>query len=676
MSATGGPDRRGRHSSADDGAAGAFHPRAYEAMAFDPRSFEAGARRDMAPGHEAPRYEPSRYEPNRFAVPQPRIQPVSTSRADLPRHSFEAAERPTGGLRPSRVLDRFPDETGPLVEPEWWAHGCSDAPAGQLSARHGRDDRPADQPPQHFSDTEHPSAPLPPRPAGVWDRLHPRQDVPADDETIASPLLPGPHAGRHAEDSDDVTDAHDLDPAMWDDHDHTGGLDVIGAHVEDHGRRRGLFRRRRAAERHDGEHFEHDADVDADLDYAHDADHRSGRHVDEHHDDLRDDDLHDHDLYDHDQDVRDHDLHDDLHDDEIPIAPYDRRSGRRHRRRRPWAVIVSLLVLAGLVVGIVVGGQALLGLIDPSSRDYAGQGSGEVEVRVKDGDTLSDIARTLVDAGVIASIGPFIDAAETDPAAMGIQPGVYGLREKMSGQAALDRLLDPVARLVSRVTVPEGLTAAATLARLADATGVPVEELQAAATADPAAFGLPAWTNGSLEGFLFPATYDFEPETPAVEMLRAMVARANQAFTELQIPADRLQEVLTEASIVQAEAASPEDMAKVARVLENRIAIDMPLQLDTTVNYANGKSGITTTAEDRANPSPYNTYVHSGLPPGPISNPGEVALQAALAPADGNWLFFVVVDPDTGETRFAATAEEHAANVEIFRQWLRENPEG
>jgi UPF0755 protein len=117
-------------------------------------------------------------------------------------------------------------------------------------------------------------------------------------------------------------------------------------------------------------------------------------------------------------------------------------------------------------------------------------------------------------------------------------------------------------------------------------------------------------------------------------------------------------------------------MAKVARVLENRIAIDMPLQLDTTVNYANGKSGITTTAEDRANPSPYNTYVHAGLPPGPISNPGEEALSAALSPADGNWLFFVVVNPDTGETRFAATAEEHQQNVLLFQQWLRENPGG
>jgi UPF0755 protein len=117
-------------------------------------------------------------------------------------------------------------------------------------------------------------------------------------------------------------------------------------------------------------------------------------------------------------------------------------------------------------------------------------------------------------------------------------------------------------------------------------------------------------------------------------------------------------------------------MAKVARVLENRLADGMPLQLDTTVNYANGKGGITTTATDRDNPSPYNTYVHAGLPPGAIDNPGEDALRAVLSPAEGEWRFFVVVDPDTGDTRFAVTGEEHQQNVVLFQQWLRDHPGG
>jgi uncharacterized YceG family protein len=336
---------------------------------------------------------------------------------------------------------------------------------------------------------------------------------------------------------------------------------------------------------------------------------------------------------------------------------------------------VSLLVLAGLVVGIVLGGQRLIELIDPTAQDYTGQGSGEVQIRVQDGDTLSDIARTLVTAGVIASVGPFVDAAETNAAAVGIQPGVYGMRLQMSGQAALDLLLDPASRLLTRVTLPEGLTVGRTLARIAEETGRPVEEIQAAA-ADPAALGLPAYANGQLEGFLFPATYDVEPDEVPADILRDMVTRAVQVMDELQIPVEDRLAVVTEASIVQAEARSVEDMGKVARVLDNRLADGMPLQMDSTVNYANGKGGITTSAQDRANPSPYNTYVHPGLPPGAINNPGEDAMRAVLAPTPGDWRFFVVVDPHTGDTRFAVTGAEHQQNVLLFQQWLREHPEG
>ncbi|MCU1669970.1 MAG: aminodeoxychorismate lyase, partial [Blastococcus sp.] len=359
----------------------------------------------------------------------------------------------------------------------------------------------------------------------------------------------------------------------------------------------------------------------------------------------------------------------------IPVAPYDPRSRRARRRRRPIAVLISLVVLAGIVVGIVLGGQKLLAMINPSSQDFSGQGTGTVQIRVHDGDTLSDIARTLVADGVIASERPFVTAADAHPDATAVQPGVYSLRHQMSGQAALDMLLDPKASLLSRVTVPEGLTVAATLARLASATGTPVAQLKAAA-ANPVALGLPAYAHGKLEGFLFPATYDFGSGTKPVDMLKQMVARAGQALNDLQVPPAQRLTVLTKASIVQAEAGSVADMGKVARVLENRLADGMPLQLDTTVNYANGKAGVTTSPQDRQNPSPYNTYVHAGLPPGAISNPGEEALRAVLAPVPGNWRFFVVVNPDTGDTRFAVTAAEHQQNVLLFQKWLREHPGG
>jgi len=298
-----------------------------------------------------------------------------------------------------------------------------------------------------------------------------------------------------------------------------------------------------------------------------------------------------------------------------------------------------------------------------------------VQIRVQDGDTLSDIGQTLVKADVIASVRPFVNAAEANKNSVGIQPGVYAMRLQMSGRAALEMLLDPQARLLSRVTLPEGLTVTKTLAKLAQQTGRPLADLQAAAT-NTALLGLPAYANGSLEGFLFPATYDIEPGTTPTDILRQMVARGIKAMNDLNIPEAQRLQVLTEASIVQAEAGSVEDMGKVATVLNNRLADGMPLQLDTTVNYANGKSGITTTAQDRQNPSPYNTYLHPGLTPGPISNPGEEALRAVLNPTPGQWRYFVVVDPHSGDTRFAVTGAEHQQNVQLFQQWLRAHPNG
>ncbi|MGY1772583.1 endolytic transglycosylase MltG [Blastococcus sp. SYSU D00813] len=338
------------------------------------------------------------------------------------------------------------------------------------------------------------------------------------------------------------------------------------------------------------------------------------------------------------------------------------------------AVVLSLVVLAALVGGIVFGGKALIDLVNPADEDYTGAGTGTVQVRVSDGDTLSDIGRTLVDADVIASVGPFVTAAEAQPAAMGIQPGVYGMRLQMSGQAALDLLLDPASRLFSRVTIPEGFTVTRVLERLAQETDTPIEELNAAAI-DPAATGLPAYANGLLEGWLFPATYDFEPETTPAQMLATMVSRTVQTLDRLGVPEDQRLTVVTKASLVQAEAALPEDMGMVAQVLENRLATGMQLQLDSTVNYATGNTGITTTADDRATASPYNTYFAPGLPPGAIGNPGEEAINAVLNPTPGPWIYFVTVNPDTGETRFAVTPEEHAANVALFRQWLAENPD-
>src|SRR5690606_16365559 len=168
-----------------------------------------------------------------------------------------------------------------------------------------------------------------------------------------------------------------------------------------------------------------------------------------------------------------------------------------------------------------------------------------------------------------------------------------------------------------------------------------------------------------------------------LDLLKRMVAEFNRGAKDIKLE-DRASslgltplELVTVASIVEREAgsANPDDRARVARVIVNRLAQDMPLQMDSTVHYAvNDYATTTTTDEQRAVDSPYNTYKHKGLPPGPIAAPGRAALEAATSPAAGDWLYFVTVNLDTGETRFAVTYEEHEANVALFQQWCQANP--
>ena len=123
------------------------------------------------------------------------------------------------------------------------------------------------------------------------------------------------------------------------------------------------------------------------------------------------------------------------------------------------------------------------------------------------------------------------------------------------------------------------------------------------------------------------------------------------------------------ASLVQAEGGRLSDYPKIARVIYNRLANGMPLQLDSTVLYGLNKFGILASDMDLTSPSPYNTYKHKGLPPGPIDSPGNAAIQAVLHPASGNWLYFVTVNPKTGETLFTSSETQ----FEQFRQELQKN---
>ncbi|MFF7052843.1 endolytic transglycosylase MltG [Streptomyces griseorubiginosus] len=186
---------------------------------------------------------------------------------------------------------------------------------------------------------------------------------------------------------------------------------------------------------------------------------------------------------------------------------------------------------------------------------------------------------------------------------------------------------------------------------------------------------LPNEAEGNPEGYLFPATYPLERNgrrTTPEALLSFMVDTANKKFNGAPIAAGaqrnamNVYQAVTIASIVQAEAATKADMAKVARVVFNRLERGMPLQMDSTVNYALNRSTLRTTSADTRIDSPYNSYQRMGLPPTPIDNPGEDAMRAAIAPAAGNWLYFVTVKP--GDTRFTDNFEEHRRNVAEFNK--------
>ncbi|MGG8406891.1 endolytic transglycosylase MltG [Streptomyces sp. 12297] len=218
--------------------------------------------------------------------------------------------------------------------------------------------------------------------------------------------------------------------------------------------------------------------------------------------------------------------------------------------------------------------------------------------------------------------------------------------------------------------IPEGWRAAQVYAALDRELKLPPGSAKAASAS--AGLALPAEAKGNPEGYLFPATYPVTSKSTAGGLLAYMVDTANRKLRAGSIADGARQHGMTPyqtatlASIVQAEAETPADMGKVARVVYNRLARSMPLQMDSTLHYALDRRTVDTSLAETRVDSPFNTYVRQGLPPTPIDSPGADALRAAVAPTPGNWLFFVTVK--RGDTRFSATYEEHKRHVAEFNR--------
>jgi UPF0755 protein len=341
------------------------------------------------------------------------------------------------------------------------------------------------------------------------------------------------------------------------------------------------------------------------------------------------------------------------------------------RKRRLFAVVALLLVvgLAGAAVTFASGSiRSFISKFQVA--DYDGEPGPETLIVIEAGDDGAAVARKMVAADVILSFDAiYRDMLTTD---FTIYPGTYTFPTKLSGQRALEILIAGKNRVVLQTTIPEGYRIREIIPQL-------VKDLQLKAADIESAIKniqsrLPA---GALnaEGYLFPATYTFDPEVSAEEVINTMVDRTEAELAQYDIALKDSLELISLAALIQVEAKLPEDFFKVSRVFQNRLSIGMLLQSDATVSYGTGGTTVTTTNAQRADQNPYNTYLYKGLPAGPISNPGELAIEAALRPADGDWLFFVTVNLKTGETKFSVTVTEHEKAAQQFYAWLRENPE-
>ena len=343
------------------------------------------------------------------------------------------------------------------------------------------------------------------------------------------------------------------------------------------------------------------------------------------------------------------------------------------RRRRLFFTLSAIVLTLGLLGATVVAlnyDTLRAQYLKLTTLDFEGPGEGEVVVRIEAGEDGLVVTQKLLDAGVIRDFDSFYRFLIENNAVF--YPGSFMMKLQMSNKAAFDVLSSPSNAMTYKVTIPEGYRAVQIFEELSKITGIPAQEFRSVAE-DLAGFGIPAEAK-TIEGYLFPATYSFDTQATARDILAAMVSRMKKELERLGVDQGDWHSTLTLASIVQREAKLEPDFYKVSRVFANRIEIGMKLETDPTISYSySGKDMSELSREDQIKHG-YNTYLIEGLPPGPIASPGSLALEATLNPVDGNWLFFVTINLESGETKFSRTLAEHESYVKLLRQWELENP--
>jgi UPF0755 protein len=345
---------------------------------------------------------------------------------------------------------------------------------------------------------------------------------------------------------------------------------------------------------------------------------------------------------------------------------------------------------------VVLAGGALFYWKVYYAPDYSGPGSGDVIVQVQPGDSTRAIAQELTRADVVRSPAAFTRASSDDSRVRAVQPGYYRMRLRMSGADAVALLVDPASRVgqlelksgvqLDDTRAPDGsvipgvfsLVSKASCVELnGTSTCLSVGQLRKAmATLPLAALGVPNWAtdevskadpNRRLEGLIAPGRYDVRPGASAQQVLSTLVSHSAKLYeaTGLVSAAEQSKyspyQLLVIASLVEKEGITP-DFPKISRVVYNRLSDRVRLELDSTVLYPLDLRAWRTSAADRSQPGAYNTYLNYGLPPTPIGTPGAQAIQAALDPAPGPWMFFVPCKRD-GTSCFATTLAQHQQNV-------------
>ncbi|WP_405579131.1 endolytic transglycosylase MltG [Streptomyces sp. NBC_01190] len=385
----------------------------------------------------------------------------------------------------------------------------------------------------------------------------------------------------------------------------------------------------------------------------------------------QEDDPHDHAFF------SGHDAEDEHGDPSTP-AVGGRRAGKSQpkggkKRRSGCACAVVMVVLVGGLSGVGYFGYSFYESHFGPAPDYSGLGTTDVQVQIPTGSTATTMGNILKQAGVVKSVDAFVTAANKNSKSRSIQAGVYVLKTQMSASAAITMMLDPKSQ--SGLIIPEGWRDQqiyqAIDARLDLAKGSTYKIAKAQAKS----LGLPAWADTSpeikdpLEGFLFPSRYSIAKGMKPEDLLKQMVGEAKEQYAQFDMAAEAQKQglktplqLLTVASLVQAEGKTVDDYRKMAAVVYHRMDVSNQethglLQFDSTYNYIKSASNTKIALKDiHSLDDPYNTYVDRGLPPGPIGNPGLTALKAAMNPDPGNWWYFISLDNKT--TRFTETKSE------------------